>query len=128
MTIYKLCRVKKVIVRSPQPGVVGELIEWDKICKNEKNKCKQQGSGPTIKSLSLQDQSGRLSRFAAGRLWEEECPHWADHQHRGYWWLPYHPISHEFICSTSSLMLAVSSSSIGVGGFCMARVEIGNGI
>ena len=65
-------------------GNVGELTEWDKICKNEKNKCKRQRFGSTIKSLGLRDLSGRLSRSTAGRLWVEECPHWGNHQHGGY--------------------------------------------
>ena len=95
MTIYKLRPTKKIIVRSPQLSDVGKLTEWDKICKNKKNKCKRQGSDLAIKSFSLRDPFGRLSRSAIGRLWEEGCPCWADHQHGGYWWLPYHPTPYE---------------------------------
>ena len=73
VTIYKLYSTKKVIVWSPQPDDVGKLIEWDKICKNEKKKCKRQGSSPAIKSFGLWDLSGVLYRFAAGRLREEGC-------------------------------------------------------
>ena len=95
MTISKLRPTKKIIVRSLQPDDIGKLTKWDKICKNEKNKCKRQRSGPTIKSFGLRDLSGRLSRSVASRLWEEGCPHSANHQHGGYWWLPYHPTPHE---------------------------------
>ena len=97
VTIYKLRLAEKIIVLSPQPGDVGKLTEEDKICKNKKNKCKRQRFGLAMKSFSLQDPSGRLSRSAAGRLWEEGCPCWADHQHGGYWWLPYCPTPNEHL-------------------------------
>ena len=68
MTIYKLCPTEKIIVRSPQPGDVGKLTEWDKICKNKKNKCKRQGFDLAMKSFGLRDLFGRLSRSVVGWL------------------------------------------------------------
>jgi len=41
MTVYEFNPVKKIIVQSPQPSDVGELIEMDKICRDEKSKCKR---------------------------------------------------------------------------------------
>ena len=103
VTIYKLRLAKKVIVRSPQPSDVSKLTEWDKIFKNEKNKCKRQGFGSIIKSFGLRDLFGQLAQSATSQLWEEGCPQWADHQHEGYWQLSYHPTPHERLFAPPAL-------------------------
>ena len=94
VTIYKLRPTKKIIVRSPQPDDIGKLTKWDKICKNEK--INVSGKGPVrLLSHSVYGICLGGSRSVASRLWDEGCPRSANHQHEGYWWLPYHPTPHE---------------------------------